>query len=520
MIVYRTPGRTVNPTDVVALADFSSRESARKFLIHFGELEAALADQFSPYADETSPDLDHLREISRLAAKAFLNWNDAPAVERLRMLLADLRLPDSPIRVRVPEGYAYYGLFPETYAESARRFYEAKWPGDVVCVGIRGIGASLSAVVGAALEQSGCRVYSWTVRPHGHPFDRRLDIEADLANAWRALSHAYFAIVDEGPGLSGSSFAAVAETISSLGIPDRRIVLFPSWTPSGEQFLSPRARLRWNNHEKYSTEPQSGGCIDISAGKWRSIFYGDASEYPDVQPQHEARKYLCGTSTGTALKKFAGLGLYGEIKLNHARKLAEHGFCPPVRGLEDGYLLTDFVPGQPLSASSSDPLLLETMARYLAFRYTELEAPEATPLDEITSMIEYNTGLRVAPPAQPSRPTLVDGRMLPHEWIATPTGYMKTDALDHGDNHFYPGPTDIAWDLAGAITEFDFAANEREFLLACYERLSGDRTIRSRLPFFTAAYLAFRVGYAAMNGFADQSERYRARLEKQQTASV
>ncbi|MBZ5585043.1 MAG: hypothetical protein LAQ30_23105, partial [Acidobacteriia bacterium] len=34
----------------------------------------------------------------------------------------------------------------------------------------------------------------------------------------------------------------------------------------------------------------------------------------------------------------------------------------------------------------------------------------------------------------------LDGRMLRHEWLETARGYMKADALDHHDDHFFPGP--------------------------------------------------------------------------------
>ena len=54
------------------------------------------------------------------------------------------------------------------------------------------------------------------------------------------------------------------------------------------------------------------------------------------------------------------------------------------------------------------------------------------------------------------RPLIVDGRLQPWEWIVTRQGVLlKTDASSHGDDHFLPGPTDIAWDLAGVIVDWD-----------------------------------------------------------------
>jgi hypothetical protein len=75
---------------------------------------------------------------------------------------------------------------------------------------------------------------------------------------------------------------------------------------------------------------------------------------------------------------------------------------------------------------------------------------------------------------------------------------IKTDAVDHGDDHFYPGPTDVAWDLAATRIEFDLSVGHADVLLGTYARLAGDPRIGDRLPFFELAYLAFRVGYTSL----------------------
>jgi hypothetical protein len=88
--------------------------------------------------------------------------------------------------------------------------------------------------------------------------------------------------------------------------------------------------------------------------------------------------------------------------------------------------------------------------------------------------------------------------LLPHEWLASPEGLKKVDAFDHGDDHFYPGPCDIAWDLAGAATELGLDASGRQDLLARYASAAGDTRVAERLPFFELAYLALRLGYVGM----------------------
>src|SRR5436853_406434 len=57
---------------------------------------------------------------------------------------------------------------------------------------------------------------------------------------------------------------------------------------------------------------------------------------------------------------------------------------------------------------------------------------------------------------RPQNMIVVDGRMNPHEWLGTADGrLLKTDGATHGDDHFFPGPTDIAWDIAGAAVEWN-----------------------------------------------------------------
>ena len=236
----------------------------------------------------------------------------------------------------MPEGYAFYALYPESYQAAAREFAGAGFPKNVCVIGIRSIGTSLSAVVAATLEDSGYATRSWTVRPHGHPFDRHLSITASLEQSWRALAPTHaFAIVDEGPGLSGSSFIAVASRLRELGVPGDRVVLFPSWEGNPAAFVNQRARTEWPRYRKFFSPFHrswigAGALNDLSGGAWRPLLYSNPAEWPAVQPQHEARKYLDENGT---LYKFAGLGPYGREKWIRASLLSEAGYGPRVYGL-------------------------------------------------------------------------------------------------------------------------------------------------------------------------------------------
>lgn len=118
-------------------------------------------------------------------------------------------------------------------------------------------------------------------------------------------------------------------------------------------------------------------------------------------------------------------------------------------------------------------------------------------------------------------PVIADARMAPYKWLRTSEGRLyKVDAVSHGDDHFFPGPCDIAWDLAGATVEWRLDADSQKRFLARYETLSGD-DVTARIPGYLLAYATFRFAYSrmaarAMGGTSEEAplmrdyERYRS----------
>jgi hypothetical protein len=156
--------------------------------------------------------------------------------------------------------------------------------------------------------------------------------------------------------------------------------------------------------------------------------------------------------------------------------------------------------------------MIEAMAGQVA-TLARLEATTAPPrFDDLVAMIRVNAtealGPRAADPttwmdslrsAALARPAIAgDGRMAPHEWLLTPEGLVKTDGLDHHNDHFWPGCQDAAWDLAGAVVEWNLDRPARAALVEAYEARSGDRGVRAVLPLNQAAYVAWRLGYATL----------------------
>ena len=410
---------------------------------------------------------------------------DALCPSRDEDVRLDGSLPDR-ITVRTPEGYAFYCLYPEMYRDAALRFLHETQPAGCVVIGIRSIGASLSKVVADVVNAT----WRFTLRPRGHPFCREVCLSPSLESRIRGHADQWFLIVDEGPGLSGSSFMSVATKLGELGIPDARIVLFPSHVADSSKFVSDSARANWHRFQSY-VEPfrpdrfLPGSARDISGGAWRNIMYESEADYPAAQPPHERRKYI----EDGYMWKFAGLAHFGRARLERAQRLS--GFSPEPCSLTNGFLGTRWVAGKPASLSHE---LLDRMAEYLAFLRAEFATNQPVPGEALEQMIEVNTGRKSVAPTQ-GVAVAGDGRMLPQEWIETTSGYVKTDALDHHDDHFFPGNQDIAWDIAGAAIEWGFAP---EVLIDRYMRLQFDPTLRDRIGFYTTAYKAYRSGYCRM----------------------
>jgi hypothetical protein len=532
---------------------------AVRILIDYGQFETALADLLSPRINGMHPTAGLLRRVGHLTGRLFCRswrsagdtrvWADRVA-SGIEQVVA-LPLPDR-LQLRVAEGYAYYSLYPETYIEASRQFLNATRPRHVTCIGIRTIGTSLSAVVAAALEEQACPTESCTVRCQGHPFDRHLLLDAELAEYLARRADGYYAIVDEGPGLSGSTFCCVAAKLAQFGVPDERIVFFPSHDADPSTMVSEAARLRWPRHRRYvadfdvvwvrsgrlAASLPEGELTDISAGQWRPLLFERRSQYPAVQPSHERRKYLLRGAV-TWMLKFAGLGRYGEATHARAVELARAGFHPPVHGLHDGFLATEFVKGRPMRVPDVDERFLERVAQYLAHLRRIPGSAEPMSPEEWMQMIEVNVteglgsewadrfrrgGVR---PPEGECDGSADGRMLLHEWLRLEEGHVKTDGVDHGADHFSPGCPDPAWDIAACRVEWDLPAPMEARLIGRYTQLAGDATLPVRLPFYTLAYLAHRLGYAktaartlgivTFDGcrFERMAHRYRTRLKKE-----
>lgn len=462
------------------------RREAIDALVACGSFEAAAADAGAPFTEHVARLTDALAETALGGRVPFPTPRDPPEA--------------IPLRIAVPEGFAYYGLHPEDYARAADAMTVAP---PVLVVGIRSIGATLSAMIAAALRRRGVDATRTTVRPTGPPYDRRLELGAFERRAVRART---IAVVDEGPGLSGSTFLAVAEALERAGAPRERILLVTSRPVAPERLCAPNAAARWTRFASV-VAPSAGraprGGVDLSAGAWRRLRFGEEAEWPAAHRETERQKRLIEGR----LYKFEGLGPPGDEVRARADALAARGVAPPPRDEGDGWVSYPWL-------SMNERPGIERLARYCALRPELCPAP--CGLEDLVPMAEKNLALLTGAPLglgrlEVVRPAIPDARMDPHEWL----GDAKVDGAADGDGHTFPGPTDIAWDLAGAIVEHDLDRVARRALLDVYRAASGDDASR-RIGAWLVAYTAFRGGRALMaHARAQQGTPEEARLARE-----
>jgi len=456
---------------------------------------------------------------------------------------------ETPLTVKIPEGFAFYALYPEQYCLAALRWladHNSASPRRVAVVGIRTIGTTLSAVVSAVLAAAGWEVRRLTVRPSGHPYSRQVEIaREEVGEAAWAL------VVDEGPGQSGSSMAATAGALAACGIDPSHISFLPShdagpsgaapddsraWWSHTRCYAVPLRELRWEG--KPLTEalaartvelfPESGPVQevrDMAGGLWREVVYPDVDQWPAVDGPFERTKYRCTLRDGTAvLWKFAGQvsapsgpGSADQQAMERLTGRAEGGWTAAPLGTALGFVALPWLEGTPLAPEGADPVVLDHIGRYLV----HVAGPPLTGAEReaartrLREMLYWNTwealgeetssrtrvwGER-ALELEGEAPLLSygDGRMAPHEWLRLPCGrLLKTDGTGHEWDHTAVGRQPLAWDVAGALVEWGLDGEAALPLLTAVEQAGGPTYPADLLSFYRMAYAAFWVGMTAL----------------------
>ena len=483
-------------------------------LIQAGELEAGLADASSSSANAAAQVTD------ALASRVCGSEQGAD----LEALLVSIDSPAS-LAVAPPEGFTYYALHPADFAAVTSRI--PREPRACAVIGIRSIGTTLSAMTVAALRRQHRPAARITARPTGHPYSRVTQFSAEELRWIRKHMEqgTQFLVVDEGPGRSGSTFLSVAEALQDAGVPTENITMIGSRQADPESLCAHAAVTRWRKFRFISTLPSENRrfehCHYVGGGAWREVFLPDSPQWPESWTQMERLKFI--SPDQQTLFKFEGMGRIGAKVRERAFVLADAGFSPRVADEGSGFLAYSLVHGRRFSAHQICDSLLDRIARYCAFRAASFPVTSGSP-SELGPMLEHNVrqefGIELRIPAgclAPRVPVLCDGRMQPYEWLANDNHVLKVDAIDHGDNHFFPGPCDIAWDIAGTAVEWQLGASGTAALVEKFRRFSGI-DVSGELPFYLVAYLVFRLGFCkmALSGTFEPAERQRLRAAYQQ----
>jgi hypothetical protein len=503
-------------------------EQALAALLRAGELECAVADEDATAAKPFASLTDALAQV-------VVGGRPGPDFQATRAAAFSIPVPEQ-LTVSTPEGFAYYALQPISYAKVLDQLPELS--NRIFVIGIRSIGSTLSAVTAAAARVRGIHAERMTVRPNGHPYDRQFQFSPEQQIAIQAAvpAGADFLIVDEGPGLSGSSFLCVAEGLEQMGADRQKITLVCSHQIDPYSLCARDAAERWRRFRSVVVGPHRPAILDssrfVGGGYWRACSYPDELLWPASWTNLERSKYLLSVDGSPQLLKFGGLGHYGERVFQIEEQIAQAGFgvCPSLA--EGGFFSYPWIAGRPMQAIDLSHHVLRRLADYCAFRQ-KCFATEAAELGQLPEMVEHNLSeleIDAAVELELRYPVIADGRMQPHEWILANSGEMlKTDSGSHGNDHFFPGPTDIAWDLAGAIVEWRMDAAQTAEFLELYQRASGDDPA-GRIENFIRAYGVFRWAFCrmaagAMAGTAEQlrldaaAESYAAALPAVHVAS-
>lgn len=533
----------------------------RRLLIACGEVEQGAHDALdSALPDrEAAPTIASLHAATAHAAEAFYclachqPLSLPPPRTEVQTALAHLQecldvlllASDVTISVKLPEGFNLHALYPEQYAVAAGR-----WLADhltqcrvrsqaeslpVVVVGVRSIGTTLAAVVAAALRAGGLAVDSFTVRPSGHPYARTLDLGP------RSFDAATFAlVVDEGPGISGSSMAATADALVKRGVMPQRIAFLPGHANDPGGAGSEDVQRWWRTAPRYAASSEDvtfGGlsllealaaalpepCTEVenfSGGVWRRHLYAEPGAWPPVCNYFERVKYRFTLRSGRqVLYKFLGLAAGSPSLATTSQAAADvlatraaRGLGAPVAAQALGFIATEWLPGTPLPSHEGYPRMPQLLGTYIARTAGPSLAAEelASATARLTEMIYVNVGealgagaVAVARNCRPSsncpRCTYGDGHLRPHEWLASGAQPLrKVDTIGHDCDHTLVGKQPVAWDVAGAMIEWRLDDAAAACLLQAYAAAGGPHLDAATLHFYRLAYAALRAGQCAL----------------------
>jgi len=501
-----------------SLAWRTEPDGLSSLLLRAGELECGLCDASIPAVTcEQASRLTDLFAAAALVCDASRDSYDGGSLVGTALPILEEISCAQILGVSSPEGFAYYALHPLDYADLITRLNITA--ASALVVGIRSIGTTLSAVVATRLRELDVAAMRITVRPTGHPYDRVCEFDAAQLReiAVNVAANAEFIICDEGPGRSGSSLLSVAEAMETAGVPHSRIRILCSHQPDVGSLCARDATRRWSSyrsaHAGMTQRLPADAARRLGTDGWRRSHLLRQNDWPAIWPKFERLTYA--SAHAGILLTFEGHGHYGAAVRGRNQALSDAGFSLPYLGHEGGFGKHVAVRETVARQKDLTPQLLVHMAEYSGWRAQQFAVRDVGESDMETMVrVNFEREFHVALDGLTlpvERPTVCDARMMPQAWLQTEDGrWLKLDAALYGDDHFFPGPCDIAWDLAGIIVEWELNRSARELLLARYRQASGEDA-SNRMQAYELAYATFRMAWSRMAAasVSDAAEEFR-----------
>jgi hydroxymethylpyrimidine pyrophosphatase-like HAD family hydrolase/adenine/guanine phosphoribosyltransferase-like PRPP-binding protein len=401
----------------------------------------------------------------------------------------------------------------------------------ILILGLRSAGSWFAPVLQAFLREEGYQtVESMTVRP-----DKGAG-GAERSQLKRCLRGGYLAaIIDDSPR-TGDTIVQAVDLARKIGFATDRIAVLVPVHPATRDWRKQNEALYLHDLTIVSLEAEDWykvRLLDSPAveSQLRTLFperhvpkvcvvaSGEADQCnarlqaPSEEPRRTRLKRVYAVrlqysdgeeETRHVLAKSVGWGWLGYHAYLAGQRL--DGFVPPVLGLRDGILFSEWLPqSTPVTPGDQDRVQrIGTVASYIAARARTLGLGK-NPLPGLGRGLHHDSlqlldrvlsrAYGGALPANMMRPRLrkrlachpcpfpilLDGKLEGAEWIAGPSGLLKTDYEHHGMGKNELNLVDPSYDLAESILRLELTPVEERRLLERYVEDSGDGSVEQRL---------------------------------------
>ena len=289
-------------------------------------------------------------------------------------------------------------------------------------------------------------------------------------------------------------------------LPEDSVVTLPPERWHKQELMNPKAvELRLAEYFRSRNFARVSVAASRGADERNAALQGAASDERGVRLKR-VFEVLLETQEGEkqtkyVLAKSVGWGWLGYHAFLIGRRLGEH--VPPVLGLRDGILYTEWLPPLGPESGVGRNVLVDSAASYVAARTRRVNlGGSAAAMD----LKKHDNGRRVlqqtlsraygrfpADRLMQSRlgewlrkqpcpsPTHIDGDMHRSEWVLGPHGPLKTDYEHHGMGRSALNVVDPAYDLADTMLNLALSPQEERELMERYIAESGDAAVEQRL---------------------------------------